>query len=32
LRARFAKVLGSAFYPLVWDGNSDRRFAAPLKQ
>ena len=32
LRARFAKVLGSAVNPLRHEGNSDRRVAAPVKQ
>jgi isocitrate dehydrogenase len=32
LRARFAKVLGSAVNPVLREGNSDRRVAAPVKQ
>ena len=31
LRARFAKVLGSAVNPVLREGNSDRRVAAPVK-
>ena len=32
LRARFAKVLGSAVNPVLREGNSDRRVAAPVKE
>lgn len=32
LRARFARVLGSAVNPVLREGNSDRRVAAPVKQ
>ncbi len=32
LRAKFAKVLGSAVNPVLREGNSDRRVAAPVKQ
>ena len=32
LRARFAKVLGSAVNPVLREGNSDRRAAAAVKQ
>lgn len=32
LRARFSKVLGSAVNPVLREGNSDRRVAAPVKQ
>ena len=32
LRARFAKVLGSAVNPVLREGNSDRRAAASVKQ
>jgi len=32
LRARYAKVLGSAVNPVLREGNSDRRVAAPVKQ
>ncbi len=32
LKARFAKVLGSAVNPVLREGNSDRRVAAPVKQ
>ena len=32
LRSRFAKVLGSAVNPVLREGNSDRRVAAPVKQ
>lgn len=32
LRKRFAKVLGSAVNPVLREGNSDRRVAAPVKQ
>ena len=32
LRARFAKVLGSAVNPVLREGNSDRRVAAAVKQ
>ena len=31
-RARYAKVLGSAVNPVLREGNSDRRVAAPVKQ
>lgn len=31
IRARFAKVLGSAVNPVLREGNSDRRVAAPVK-
>jgi isocitrate dehydrogenase len=31
LRARYAKVLGSAVNPVLREGNSDRRVAAPVK-
>ena len=31
LRARFARVLGSAVNPVLREGNSDRRVAAPVK-
>ncbi|MEE9302427.1 MAG: NADP-dependent isocitrate dehydrogenase [Thiotrichaceae bacterium] len=32
LQARFSKVLGSAVNPVLREGNSDRRVAAPVKQ
>ena len=32
LRKRFAKVLGSAVNPVLREGNSDRRVAAPVKE
>lgn len=32
LRARFSKVLGSAVNPVLREGNSDRRVAAPVKE
>jgi isocitrate dehydrogenase len=32
LRKRYAKVLGSAVNPVLREGNSDRRVAAPVKQ
>jgi isocitrate dehydrogenase len=32
LRARFARVLGSAVNPVLREGNSDRRVAAPVKE
>jgi len=32
LRARYAKVLGSAVNPVLREGNSDRRVAAPVKE
>jgi len=32
LKARYAKVLGSAVNPVLREGNSDRRVAAPVKQ
>lgn len=32
LRTRFAKVLGSAVNPVLREGNSDRRVAAPVKE
>ncbi|MBP86958.1 MAG: isocitrate dehydrogenase (NADP(+)) [Planctomycetaceae bacterium] len=32
LRARFAKILGSAVNPVLREGNSDRRVAAPVKE
>ena len=32
LRSRFAKVLGSAVNPVLREGNSDRRVAAPVKE
>lgn len=32
LRIKFAKVLGSAVNPVLREGNSDRRVAAPVKQ
>ena len=32
LQARFAKVLGSAVNPVLREGNSDRRVAAPVKR
>jgi len=32
LRTRFARVLGSAVNPVLREGNSDRRVAAPVKQ
>ncbi len=32
LKTRFAKVLGSAVNPVLREGNSDRRVAAPVKQ
>lgn len=32
LRARFAKVLGSAVNPVLREGNSDRRVAGPVKE
>jgi len=32
LRERFTKVLGSAVNPVLREGNSDRRVAAPVKQ
>ncbi|MFM9069734.1 MAG: NADP-dependent isocitrate dehydrogenase [Planctomycetota bacterium] len=31
VRARYAKVLGSAVNPVIREGNSDRRVAAPVK-
>ena len=31
IRARYAKVLGSAVNPVLREGNSDRRVAAPVK-
>ena len=31
VRARYAKVLGSAVNPVLREGNSDRRVAAPVK-
>ncbi len=32
IKARYAKVLGSAVNPVLREGNSDRRAAAPVKQ
>ncbi len=32
IRTRYAKVLGSAVNPVLREGNSDRRVAAPVKQ
>ena len=32
IKARFAKVLGSAVNPVLREGNSDRRVAAPVKE
>ena len=32
IQARYAKVLGSAVNPVLREGNSDRRVAAPVKQ
>jgi isocitrate dehydrogenase len=32
IRAKFAKVLGSAVNPVLREGNSDRRVAAPVKE
>ena len=32
IRARYAKVLGSAVNPILREGNSDRRVAAPVKK
>ena len=32
IRARYSKVLGSAVNPVLREGNSDRRVAAPVKQ
>lgn len=32
IKARYAKVLGSAVNPVLREGNSDRRVAAPVKQ
>ena len=32
IRSRYAKVLGSAVNPVLREGNSDRRVAAPVKQ
>lgn len=32
VRARYAKVLGSAVNPVLREGNSDRRVAAPVKE
>merc|ERR1719319_1336794 len=32
LKKRFAKVLGSAVNPVLREGNSDRRVAAPVKE
>ena len=32
LKARYAKVLGSAVNPVLREGNSDRRVAAPVKE
>ncbi|MDB5261574.1 MAG: isocitrate dehydrogenase [Adhaeribacter sp.] len=32
VKARYAKVLGSAVNPVLREGNSDRRVAAPVKQ
>ena len=32
IRARYAKVLGSAVNPVLREGNSDRRVAAPVKK
>jgi isocitrate dehydrogenase len=32
IRARYARVLGSAVNPVLREGNSDRRVAAPVKQ
>ncbi|MDH4108076.1 MAG: NADP-dependent isocitrate dehydrogenase [Gammaproteobacteria bacterium] len=32
IRARYGKVLGSAVNPVLREGNSDRRVAAPVKQ
>lgn len=32
VRSRYAKVLGSAVNPVLREGNSDRRVAAPVKQ
>lgn len=32
VRAKYAKVLGSAVNPVLREGNSDRRVAAPVKQ
>lgn len=32
VRARYSKVLGSAVNPVLREGNSDRRVAAPVKQ
>ena len=32
IRARYAKVLGSAVNPVLREGNSDRRVAAPVKR
>ena len=32
IKARYAKVLGSAVNPVLREGNSDRRVAAPVKR
>ncbi|MEM7126937.1 MAG: NADP-dependent isocitrate dehydrogenase [Chloroflexota bacterium] len=32
IRARYAKILGSAVNPVLREGNSDRRVAAPVKE
>lgn len=32
IKARYAKVLGSAVNPVIREGNSDRRVAAPVKE
>jgi isocitrate dehydrogenase len=32
IKARYAKVLGSAVNPVLREGNSDRRVAAPVKE
>jgi isocitrate dehydrogenase len=32
IKNRFAKVLGSAVNPVLREGNSDRRCAAPVKE
>ena len=32
IKARFAKVLGSAVNPVLREGNSDRRAAVPVKE
>jgi isocitrate dehydrogenase len=31
IHSRYAKVLGSAVNPVIREGNSDRRVAAPVK-